>query len=111
MEDKKTSSHIGAGMLIGAAIGVASAIFLQSKQGKALSKDLGKKVSALQKKVNMELKKVDHMTKEKYQELVDKVVEYYVKTKDVAKNEIPVVRKQLMSTWKQVERELKSISE
>ena len=46
----KKGSHVGVGMLIGAAIGVAAATFLQSKKGKELTKDLQKKTAALQKK-------------------------------------------------------------
>ncbi len=109
MEDKKGSSHIGAGMLIGAAIGVAAATFLQSKQGKVLTKDLMKKTNALQKKINAELKKAGNITKENYEQLVDKVIAYYVKSKDIAQKEIPEVRKTLLSTWKTIEREIKSL--
>lgn len=108
MSDQK-SSHLGVGLLVGAAIGVASAVFLQSKQGKQITKDLTKKVAALQKKVAAKLKDVKMMTKEQYQELVDEIVAYYVKTKDIAKSEIPVVTKQLMSTWKSIESQFKSL--
>lgn len=109
MPEKKSSSHLGAGLLVGAAVGVAAATFLQSKQGKQLTKDLQKKTVALQKKVTMELKKVGDLTKESYQELVDKVVAYYVKTKDIAENEIPEVKKLLLAHWKNIEKELKSV--
>lgn len=108
MENEKQSSHLGAGMLIGAAIGIAAAAFLQSKKGKVITKDVTRKTLALQKKVNSELKKYGHMTKDKYQDLVDKVVAYYVKTKDVATTEIPAVKKSLMGSWKNIEKELKS---
>jgi gas vesicle protein len=109
MTDKKRSSHLGAGVLVGAAIGVAAATFLQSKKGKAFTKDLQKKTMALQKKVAMELQKAGVMSEKKYQELVDKVVAYYVKTKDIAKSEIPEVKKVLLAHWKTIERELKSV--
>ncbi|MFA5935278.1 MAG: YtxH domain-containing protein [Patescibacteria group bacterium] len=109
MPDKKKSSHLGAGLLVGAAIGVATAAFLQSKKGKAFTKDLSKKTMALQKKITMELQKSGTLTKESYQNLVDKVVAYYVTTKDIAKNEIPEVTKLLKSHWKNVERELKNV--
>jgi hypothetical protein len=74
-----------------------------------LTKDLQRKTAALQKKVMVELKKAKVMTKESYEDLVDKVVEYYVKTKDIAKNEIPEVRKLLLSHWKHIEKEIKDI--
>lgn len=108
MSDKK-SSHLGAGLLVGAAIGIASAIFLQSKQGKQITKDLQKKVNALQKKVTKELMKAGEMSKARYEEIVDSIVAYYVKSKDIAQSEIPVVKKQLLATWKSVEAELKKL--
>jgi len=109
MTDKKRSSHLGAGILVGAAIGIATAAFFQSKKGKAFTKDLQKKTMALQKKVSMELQKTGVMTEKNYHQLVDKVIAYYVKTKDIAKNEIPEVKKILMAHWKTIERELKSV--
>jgi gas vesicle protein len=109
MPEKKHSSHIGAGLLVGAAIGVAAATFLQSKQGKALTKDLQRKTMALQKKVLKELKNAKEISKDTYDELVDKVVAYYVKTKDIAEKEVPEVTKLLRSHWKNVEKELKDI--
>lgn len=109
MPEQKRSSHLGAGMLIGAAVGVAAAVFLQSKKGKELTKDLQKKIAALQKKISRELEDVQEMTKEGYEELVDRIVEYYVKTKDIAKKEIPEVKKSLMGSWKTVEKQLKEL--
>ncbi len=94
--------------MLGAIIGVAAATFLQSKKGKVLKKDVQKKMVALQKKLNAELKKAKSMSKDGYEELVDNVVAYYVKTKDIAKAEMPMVKKELMSSWKEVEKELKS---
>lgn len=107
MTDKK-SSHLGAGLLIGTAIGVAAATFLQSKKGKTITKDLKHKTSALQKKLNVELKKAGKVTQESYRDLVDQVIKYYVTTKDIAQKEIPAVRSTLMSTWKNVEKEIKA---
>jgi gas vesicle protein len=108
--EEKGSSHLGAGLLVGAVIGVATATFLQSKKGKALTADVQKKTIALQKKVMSEIKNAGELTKESYQELVDKVVAYYVTTKDIAKTEIPEVTKLLRAHWKSVEKELKNVN-
>lgn len=107
-QSDKRSSHLGTGLVAGIAIGVASALFMQSKKGKALTKDLGKKTAALQKKVVSELKKAGDVTKESYQDLVDKVVDYYVKSKDITKREVPEVKKTLLGAWKNIERELRN---
>lgn len=102
-------SHLGLGMLVGAAIGVAAASFLKSKEGQNFTKDLKKKTAALQSKINKELKKAGNMTEAKYKNLVDTVVAYYAKSKEIAKTEIPEVTQNLMSTWKTIEKELKSV--
>jgi len=105
---KKKSSHIRSGLMLGAIIGVAAATFLQSKKGKVMKQDLQKKMNALQKKLNEELKKAKDMSKDGYEDLVDNVVSYYVKTKEIAKSEVPAVKKELMTSWKRVEKELTS---
>ncbi|MBU1032550.1 MAG: hypothetical protein ABII13_04390 [Patescibacteria group bacterium] len=109
MSDKKKKSHLGAGMVIGAAIGAAAAAFMQTKKGKELKDDLTKKTLALQKKINAELKKKGAVTKAGYEDLVDKVTAYYVVSKNITKTEVPAVKKTLMTHWKKIEAGLKSV--
>ncbi|MCR4278411.1 MAG: hypothetical protein NUV81_00715 [bacterium] len=105
-KDKK--SHIGSSLMLGAVIAVAAASFLQTKRGKVLKQDLKKKMGSIHKKLSTELKKAKSMSQERYEELVDNVIDYYVKTKDVAQSEMPGVKKELMSSWKKIEKEMKS---
>ena len=107
-KDDKKKSHLGSGLMLGAAIAVAAAAFLQTKRGKEVKKDIEKKLGSIQKKLKVELKKAKAMTKEGYEELVDNVIDYYVKTKDVAKAEVPGVKKELMKSWKTIEKEMKT---
>lgn len=107
MTDKK-SSHLGLGLAIGTIIGVATGLFVQSKKGKEIVKDVEKKAVALQGKLMKELKNAEDLTKDKYEELVDKVTDYYVTTKDVTKKEVPEVKKYLMKKWTAIEKQLKS---
>jgi len=104
---EKKSSHLGAGLAAGAALGLALGLFLQSKQGKQLRKDAQKKAMAMQKQVMKQLAKGGALTKEKYEEVVDKAVAYYAKTKEIAKTEVPEVRKFLLAQWKEVKSHLK----
>ncbi len=104
----KKSSHLGAGLMAGAVLGLAAGLFVQSKQGKQLTKDAKKKALVLQKQVMKKLDEMDDLTKEKYTEIVDQVLAYYAKTKDVAKNELPEVRAYLMGKWKMIEAYMKS---
>ena len=101
---KKQSSHLGAGLAAGAIIGLAAGLFLQSRKGKELTKDARKKAVVLQKQVMKRLEKAGEMTKEVYEEIVDDVVTYYGKSKDLAAKEIPEVRAFLMGKWKEVEK-------
>lgn len=103
----KKSSHIGAGLAAGAALGLAAGLFLQSRKGKELTRDAMKKAQLLQKQVQKKINESGVMTKEKYEEVVDHVVKYYTKSKDIAAKEIPQVRKFLLDQWKTIEKELK----
>lgn len=101
-------SHFGSKLMIGAVLAVAAATFLQSKKGKAVKEDLKKKMSVIQKRLMTEVKRAKTLTKEQYENLVDNAVEYYARTKDVAKSEMPGLKKELMAGWKTIETELKS---
>lgn len=104
MTFKKKSSHLGAGIAAGAILGLAAGLFLQSKKGKELTKDARKKAMVLQKQVMKRLEKAGEMSKDVYEEIVDDVVKYYAKSKDLAAKEIPEVRAFLMSKWKEIEK-------
>lgn len=104
---KKSSSHLGAGLAAGAALGLAAGLFLQSRKGKELTRDAMKKAQLLQKQVQKKIKVAGDLTKEKYEEIVDYVIGYYTKSKEIADKEIPVVRKFLMDQWKTIENEIK----
>ena len=106
MSEKK-SSHLGLGLMVGTIIGVAAGLFVQSKKGKELLKDVEKKAAVLQTKLMKELKNAEHLTKDRYEDLVDKVTAYYVKTKDVTKKEVPQIKKLLMKKCTAIEKELK----
>ncbi len=108
MTDQK-KSHFGAGLLAGAMLGVAAGLFLQSKKGKQMTKEMQKKANKLQIKLMKELKEAKHLTKEKFEELVDKMMAYYVQTKEVAKTEIPAIRSYLVKSWSQIQKQIESI--
>ncbi len=102
-----SSSHIGAGLAAGAALGLAAGLFLQSRKGKVLTRDAMKKAQLLQKQVQKKIKVAGEMSKEKYADIVEHMIAYYAKTKEVAQKEIPEVRKFLMGQWKSIENEIK----
>ncbi len=93
--------------MAGAVLGLAAGLFLQSRRGKELTKDAQKKAVQLQTKVIKRLQNMEHLTRERYEEVVDDVLEYYAKSREVAKKEIPQVRAYLLSKWKMIESQLK----
>jgi len=104
--DKK-SSHLKAGLAIGAILGVVAGYFLQSKDGKTLTKDAAKKARLLQKRVLQKLEQVQDLSQDKYAEVVDEVLAYYQKAKHLAKTEVPGFRKFLLGRWQEIEEYLK----
>ncbi len=107
--EESSSSHVGIGLAAGAILGLAAGLFLQSRKGKELTRDAQKKASQLQAKVMKKLKSAEHLTKEKYADVVEDVLAYYAKSKDLAQKELPQVRTFLMGKWKSIETELKKI--
>ncbi|MDP3793355.1 MAG: YtxH domain-containing protein [Candidatus Uhrbacteria bacterium] len=106
---KAPSSHLRAGLVAGAILGLAAGLFLQSRQGKKLTKDAQKKAVQLQAQVMKKLKGIENMSKAKYTEIVDHVLAYYTKTREIAKTEVPQVRSYLLARWKEIEREFKQV--
>jgi uncharacterized protein HemX len=109
----KKSSHkkglIAAGLVAGAALGVATAFYLNSPQGRKMLQKAEKKAMELQKKLMKELSKTQKLTKEKYAEIVEKLVAYYTKTKDITASEVPEIKGYLMDKWKTIEKEYRSV--
>ncbi len=98
---------MGAGLVAGAMLGLATGFFLNSRKGRELTKDAQKRAMQLQKEVVKRLQKAGDLTQDKYEEVIDYVLEYYTKSKDIATKEVPQVKKYLMSQWKTIEKELK----
>ena len=103
-EQVKKPSHAGAALAIGAILGVAAGFFLQSKKGKQLTKQAQKKAVALEAQVIKKLKEVEVLSQEKYGEVVDHVLAYYAKTKELTKKEMPEVREFLLNRWQAIKK-------
>jgi len=89
-------------------IGIAAGFFLQSKKGKGMVKDAERQAKALQSKLMKSMKNVKTLTKDKYEEMVDTTMDYYMKSKEVAKKDMPEIRKYMMKKWKDVEKHMKA---
>ena len=107
---KQRSSHFGAGLLAGAALGAAAALFVHSAEGKKTIKATEAKVKKMQGMLVKELKKTSKLTKEKYDELVEKVMSTYAESKAIAEADLPPIRAALKKGWKDIEKHIKHVT-
>lgn len=103
MATEKKSSHLAFGLVLGTALGAAAAAFLSSKKGKLLTKDVEASAKKLQTKMMKKLKETKNLTKEAYQDIIDDMMKQYVKTKEIAQDQVPEIRAFLIKKWKDVD--------
>lgn len=92
----------GAGLAAGVVLGLAAGLFLRSDKGKKLQKDVEVKTKLLQKQLMARAELIEELSEEKYDDLIDQVLAAYAKGKAVAKEELPVLRRELRKQWKVV---------
>lgn len=109
-QPKKKKTHFKAGLLAGAVFGLAAGIFMSSKQGKQLAKELQAKTKEIQKRLHTELKKTSHLTQDAYEDSIDRVLGYYTKSRQIASKEAPALKRYLMSKWHMIQKEIKVAS-
>lgn len=107
---KKKKGHFGKGLLAGAIFGIAAGIFLTSKEGKQVTKRIESRAREIEKKLRTEFKKKKELTEVAYDDSVDRVLAYYLKTKQIAKTELPDLKKILRNKWAVVRAELEDLS-
>lgn len=107
---KKKKGHFGKGLLAGAIFGIAAGIFLTSKEGKQVTKRIESRAREIEKKLRLEFKKKKEFTEAAYDDSVDRVLAYYLKTKQIAKTELPDLKKILRNKWSVVRAELEDVS-
>ncbi|MDD5437883.1 MAG: hypothetical protein PHC70_01935 [Patescibacteria group bacterium] len=100
---------LAAGLVAGAALGVATAYYLNTPKGKKMLHEAEKKAVDMQKKLMKEIQKTKNLTKERYEEIVEKLLAYYAKTKDINAKEMPEIKDYLMDKWKIIQKEYKSV--
>ncbi len=115
--EKKLQSHEsshwgeGAALALGLAAGVAAGLFLRSKKGKELTDDAKKAALSLHKQVLKKVKTIQHLSKEKYGEVIDELVDVYEKTAEMADGEIKTLKAYLLGQWEDVQSETEETME
>lgn len=106
-----SKSKFGKGLVAGALFGIAAGIYMASKEGKQLTDKLKKSSTEIEKRIRAELKKQKSMTQKSYNDAIDTVLAYHLKTKKIAKTELPDLRKYLLAKWELVKDELAEVPE
>lgn len=107
--EKKKKGHFGKGLIAGAIFGIAAGIFMSSREGKKMAKDLEVKARGIETKLRGEFKKKKDLTQGAYEESIDSVLAYYMKSKKIAKTELPALKRYLSDKWELVKDELGSV--
>jgi gas vesicle protein len=84
------------GFVIGAVAGAVAALLLTTKTGEELRTDIKRAVLDISEKVEEKADKIKNMTKEKYSEIINSVMETYNKAKDFTEKEIEIIKKVIL---------------
>ncbi len=95
------------GALLGALIGTAAALLTTKKTGAERRAELKKMSSDLFAKILKEVEKMKVMSKEKYDEVVEKAVKEYGKKKNLAEAKVKEVAAELKGKWSEIQKHLK----
>ncbi len=95
------------GALLGALIGTAAALLTTKKTGAERRAELKKMSSDLFAKILKEVEKMKTLSKEKYEEVVEKAVREYGKRRNMAKAQINAVAEDLKGKWADVKKHVK----
>jgi hypothetical protein len=108
--EKKPHRHTGRTLIAGAIFGLAAGIFMSSREGKRMAGRLQIRAKEIETKLRKEFEKRKTATESAYAESIDSVLAYYLKSKEIAKSEIPQLRTYLLGKWAHVKTEIASVS-
>ena len=84
------------GLLVGAAAGAIAALLFAPKSGKEMRAEIKKAIIEISEKTEEQAKKIKNITKEKYAEVIDTVIDGYKKARDFTQREIEIIKKVLL---------------
>jgi gas vesicle protein len=84
------------GFVIGLAAGAVAALLLTTKTGEELRTDIKRAVLDISEKVEEKADKIKNITREKYSEILNGVMETYNKAKDFTEKEIEIIKKVIL---------------
>ncbi len=87
------------GAAAGLALGVAATIFLSSKKGKELRKDVKEKIADFYKYIAPKVKKMGKMGEQEYKTFMKNAVAQYVKAKKISKGVAKELMQETQKSW------------
>ncbi len=94
------------GVVAGAVLAVAAGIFLTSKAGKAVQKDMRAKAAEFYKSVSPKLKKMKKMGEKEYKLFMKNAAAQYARAKKMTEKEAAELMKDAQSSWSHLARHL-----
>lgn len=95
------------GAVAGIALGVAASVFLSSKKGKALKKDIAGVTADFYKYISPKVKKMEKMGEKEYKAFMKSAAEQYIKTKKISASMAKDLMKETQQSWKHFSSHLK----
>jgi gas vesicle protein len=92
------------GAVIGTALGVAAGLFLSSKKGKQLQKDIKQKAAGFYAYIAPKLKKMKKMGEQEYMAFVENAAKTYSKAKKFSVEETKLLLTEAKKTWKHLKK-------
>jgi len=94
------------GMVIGAVIGATAGLLFAPKRGEETRKALMKNLEKIKDEIADKLSHVGKMTKEKYDEIVDKTINSYCEAKELTDEEAENMKNKLHDNYEKIKKAL-----
>lgn len=101
---KKETKNLMTGLAVGAIAGAVAGILFAPKSGKETRADIAKYMNEMKDKISKELAKAGDFTKEKYDEIVGKIVSMYETSKKVSKKDAAEIKDMLEENYEEVKK-------
>ena len=101
---KKENKKLMAGLAIGALAGAIAGVLLAPKSGKETRADIAKHLKEMKDRIAEELVRAGDFTKEKYQEIVAKIVDIYETSKKISKEDAKEIKDMLDDNYEEVKK-------
>lgn len=111
MRKKKKSHHAFSALALGSvaailAAGATAYFFTQTKSGKAAAKKIKGTASDLSKEISVRLVRAKNISRKKYDEIVEHVVDEYAAQRKVGSHTVKALKRDLKDHWSAVKKEL-----